>query len=186
MEPTPVSLIDRLVHSPDRAAWDRFVELYTPLLVAWCRRLGLSDADVADYTQDVFVVLVEQLPRFRYDPNGSFRAWLKTVLLNAWRKRARKGAREAGHLLDADAVPQTDPGDLLAEAEHREALVRRALALMQTDFEPATWQACWQFVVEDRPAAEVAAALGISVNAVYLAKSRVLRHLRTELAGLLD
>ena len=43
-----------------------------------------------------------------------------------------------------------------------------------------------EFVVRDRPAADVAAELGISVNSVYLAKSRVLRRLREELAGLLD
>jgi RNA polymerase sigma-70 factor (ECF subfamily) len=49
-----------------------------------------------------------------------------------------------------------------------------------------TWQACWEFVVRDRPAAAVAAELGITVNAVYLAKSRVLRRLREELQGLLD
>ena len=51
---------------------------------------------------------------------------------------------------------------------------------------PATWRACWEFVVSDRPAKEVAAELGLTVNAVYLAKSRVLRRLRHELVGLLD
>jgi len=64
--------------------------------------------------------------------------------------------------------------------------VGRALELMRADFQPVTWQACWEFVVRDRPAAEVAAELGITINTVYLAKSRVLRRLREELAGLLD
>jgi RNA polymerase sigma-70 factor (ECF subfamily) len=72
------------------------------------------------------------------------------------------------------------------EEEYRQALVARALAMMQAEFQPATWRACWEFVVCDRPAAEVAAELGLSVNAVYLAKSRVLRRLRERLAGLLD
>jgi RNA polymerase sigma-70 factor (ECF subfamily) len=57
---------------------------------------------------------------------------------------------------------------------------------MAADFEPTTWQACWETVVMDRPAAEVAAELGISVNAVYLAKSRILSRLRQDLDGLLD
>lgn len=186
MTRTPVSLLDRLTQRADQAAWGRFVELYTPILVAWCQRLGLSDADTADLTQDIFVVLVEHLPRFRYDPGRSFRAWLKTVLMNAWRKRGRKAARIGMNGGDPDLVPETDPGLEIAEAEHRHHLVRRALELMRTDFEPATWQACWEFVVNDRPAAEVAAELGITVNAVYLAKSRVLRHLRAELQGLID
>jgi RNA polymerase sigma-70 factor (ECF subfamily) len=57
---------------------------------------------------------------------------------------------------------------------------------MKSDFEPATWKACWASVVEGRPAAEIAEELEISVNSVYLAKSRVVRRLRRELDGLLD
>jgi len=62
--------------------------------------------------------------------------------------------------------------------------VNRALCLMQADFQPATWKACWAYVVEDRPAANIAAELGITINAVHLAKARVLRRLRHELEGL--
>ncbi len=57
---------------------------------------------------------------------------------------------------------------------------------MQAEFQPVTWKACWEFVVCGRSADEVARLLGISVNAVYLAKSRVIRRLREELAGLLE
>jgi RNA polymerase sigma-70 factor (ECF subfamily) len=83
------------------------------------------------------------------------------------------------------ACPQ-DPSEEIAEAEYRSYLVDRALQLMKTDFEPTTWQACWSYVAEGRPATEVASELGISVNAVHLAKARVLRRLRRELEGLLD
>ena len=65
-------------------------------------------------------------------------------------------------------------------------LDRRALRLMQTEFAPNTWKACWETVVQDRPSDEVARELGISENAVYLARCRVLRRLRQELAHLLD
>ncbi|MCE9568087.1 MAG: sigma-70 family RNA polymerase sigma factor [Planctomycetes bacterium] len=186
MTSTPASLLERLTTGGDAAAWSRFVDLYTPLMFNWCRGVGLNEADAADFVQDVFVLLVEHFPKFRYDPAQSFRAWLKTVLLNAWRKHQRKLSRAPAHDGNPDLVPDTDPGVIVEEAEHRDYLVRRALAIAKADFEPITWQACWEFVVNDRPAAAVAAELGISVNAVYLAKSRVLRHLRTELAGFLD
>jgi RNA polymerase sigma-70 factor (ECF subfamily) len=57
---------------------------------------------------------------------------------------------------------------------------------MQSDFEPATWKACWECVVNGRPAADVSAELGLSVAAVYIARSRVLRRLRDELRGLIE
>jgi DNA-directed RNA polymerase specialized sigma24 family protein len=79
--------------------------------------------------------------------------------------------------------------DDLAEvtATHdRDFLIRRALQIMQTDFEPATWRACWESVVADRPAAEVAAELGVSVEVVYSATYRVIKRLRSELAGAWD
>ncbi len=87
---------------------------------------------------------------------------------------------------DPDLLPGPAPERLLEKEEHRGYLVGRAIALMQKDFEPTTWKACWEFVVNGRPAAEVASGLCISVNAVYLAKSRVLRALRAELSGFLD
>ncbi len=189
MNTTSLTLIDRLARGADAGAWGRFVELYTPLLLAWCRRIGLSDADAADLTQTVFMLLYEKLPEFRYDPSRSFRAWLKTVMMNAWRNQLRQRKSQfssRSEALDSDLIPDTDPRLQLDEDEYRAQLVRRALALMQEHFEPNTWKACWEFVVNDRPAAEVALELEITENAVYLAKSRVLRHLRQELRGFLD
>ena len=189
MNTTSATLLDRLIRGTDQEAWERFVELYTPLLLAWCRRIGLSDADAADLAQTVFVLLYEKLPEFRYDPARSFRAWLKTVMLNAWRNQHRKrqlGKENNSAGLDPDLIPDTDPRLQLDEEEYRVHLVRRALMLMQQNFEPTTWKACWEFVVNDRPAQDVAAELGITVNAVYLAKSRVLRNLRQELQVFLD
>jgi RNA polymerase sigma-70 factor (ECF subfamily) len=183
---TPPSLLQRLRESPEQATWEKFVDMYTPLLVAWSRRLGLTEHDVADLVQDIFTILVEQLPRFRYDDQKSFRAWLKTVLQNRWRRLSQKRAAEMPAGSHIDELPNPGGWYELEEEEYRRYLVRRALELMQTDFEPATWRACWEFVVNDRPAADVAKQLGITVNAVYLAKGRVLRALREELAGLLD
>jgi RNA polymerase sigma-70 factor, ECF subfamily len=185
---TPASLLERLRLPAEPAAWARLVELYTPLLYSWSRRLGLQAQDAADLVQEVFTVLVVKLPEFRYDPQKSFRAWLRTVLLNKWRNRQR---RHAGAPLEAAGVPLPDRAgadapDAFGDAEYRQRLVGRALHLMRAEFQPATWKACWEFVAEGRPAAEVARELGVTVNAVYLAKSRVLRRLREELEGLLD
>jgi RNA polymerase sigma-70 factor (ECF subfamily) len=192
MNTTPASLLERLRGTVRReaaaAAWSEFVELYTPLLYSWATRLGLQSADAADLVQDIFVTLVQKLPEFEYDSRKSFRAWLRTVLMNRWRDREKRAA-VASEQKDAAALEQAAGPDQtleVEEAEYREVLLRRALELMHREFRPATWRACWEQVVQGRPAAEVARELGLSVNAVYVARSRVLRRLREYLEHLLD
>jgi RNA polymerase sigma-70 factor (ECF subfamily) len=186
MPSTPVTLLERLRRTDDGAAWSQFVRLYTPLLYGWARRAGLSEADAADLLQDVFTTLLQELPRFEYQPGKSFRAWLRTILLNRWRTlRRRRAPQPLPPERLGEAPAEADP-DLPGEAEERRELVRRALALIEGDFTAATWQAFRQFVVRERRAAEVAAELGLSINAVYLARSRVLRRLREQLSGLID
>jgi RNA polymerase sigma-70 factor, ECF subfamily len=157
-----------------------FVDLYTPLLYSWARRLGLQPPDASDLVQDVFLILVRKLPEFHYDPQKSFRAWLRTVFMNRWRDLRRRPDAASPQAAEADMAGLAGPDTTREreEAEHREYLVRRALELMRREFQPNTWMACWEQVVNGRPGAEVARELGMSVNAVYLARSRVLRRVR--------
>jgi RNA polymerase sigma-70 factor (ECF subfamily) len=186
MNTTPISLLERRQRPAEQEAWGRFVQLYTPLLFHWARRLVSQEQDAADLVQDVFLVLVRKLPEFTYNRDKSFRAWLRTVLLNQWRTGQRRPRLVAPGAGDLAEVADPDGADALAEEEYRQHLVARAMELMRTDFQESTWKACWEFVVLGRPAAEVAEELGITVKAVYLAKSRVLRRLRQELKELLD
>jgi RNA polymerase sigma-70 factor (ECF subfamily) len=187
MHTTSASLLRRLKQSADReTTWARFVHLYTPLLYHWARKLGLTAHDAADLVQEVFTLLLRKLPEFDYQPERSFRGWLRTVTLNRWRDLC---ARRRVPVEDAALVPEPagpDPVEVFAEEEYRRHLVRRALEVMQAEFPPATWRACWEYMIAARPPGEVARELGITVNAVYLAKSRVLSRLRQELEGLLD
>ncbi|HKB01726.1 MAG TPA: sigma-70 family RNA polymerase sigma factor [Gemmataceae bacterium] len=186
MTDTSASLLDRLRRPGDHAAWGQFVHLYTPLLYQWAQQLGLRNAEAADLVQDVFVQLLKALPEFRYDGRHSFRAWLCTVARNKFRDARRKHLPvAAGSGLDAIAGAD-DPAAEIDAAEYRRFLTDRALQLARREFAPATWQAFWQVVVEGRPAAEVAAELGLTTNAVYLARGRILRRLREALDGLLE
>lgn len=187
MRSTPTSLLEQLRRPDHAGAWERFVLLYTPLLSHWARRLGVTGPDAADLIQDVFTLLVQKLPAFTYDPNKRFSGWLWTVTLNRWREKYRRECRtgrtgEPG--LAEVSVPDT--ADVVVEDEYRRHLTRRALELMKAEFQPATWKAFWECVVNERPAVEVGSELGLTENAVYLAKGRVLRRLRQELDGLLD
>jgi RNA polymerase sigma-70 factor (ECF subfamily) len=186
--PTPASLLERLRQPAAEGAWARFVELYTPLLYFWACRMRLQAADAADLVQDVFTSLLEKLPQFRYDQHKSFRAWLRAVAVNKWRDNRRRRDAQLAHAADAPVpeVAVAAEAEALWEAEYHQHLVGRAVELMQAEFPPHVWRACLEFVVSGRPAAEVAANLGISIDMVYAAKSRVLRRLRQELDGLLS
>jgi RNA polymerase sigma-70 factor (ECF subfamily) len=170
----------------EQAAWQRFVHLYTPLLYYWARRAGTPENDAADLVQEVLLVLVKKLPEFEYDRARSFRGRLRTIALNKWRERCRRFAAQPTMESGLSQLSEQDVCADFEETEYRQHLVRRALQIMQAEFEPTTWKACWEFVVSGRPASEVAAELKVSVDVVYAAKSRVLRRLREELAGLLD
>jgi RNA polymerase sigma-70 factor (ECF subfamily) len=187
MVTTPASLLDQMRRPNAQAAWEHFARLYTPILFSWARRLGLQDQDAADLIQNVFAVLVQKLPTFHYEPGKSFRAWLRTVTLNKFRDMRRHSARqrECGDALLAQQ-PAGAGEDLFAEREYREQVVGRALQLMRKDFQPSTWKAFWEHGACGRPAAEVAADLGLTTGAVYSATCRVLDRLRKELKGLLD
>jgi RNA polymerase sigma-70 factor (ECF subfamily) len=187
MHTTPATLLERLRRPADQAAWERFVKLYTPLLVHWARRLGVTKADTADLVQEIFTVLVKKLPDFRYDPGRRFRGWLWTITLNKHRERKRRPPLpvEAGTEEALARLPAAEE-EGLDEAEYRQYLVQRTLELIRAEFQPTTWKAFWECVAADRPAPEVGAELHLSLDAVYAAKSRVLRRLRQELGGLLD
>ena len=184
MDSTSLNPLEQLSKPAGEDQWDRFMRRYTPLLAYWARRVGLQDQDADDLVQEVLIVIVRKLPGLRFQSGGSFRGWMRTVLINKWRDRLE---RRKVVPLKGDVQTQVPEGaDTLEEREHQLYILGHALRLMASAFEPATWQACWETVVCGRPATQVAAELGITVNAVYLAKSHVLRRLREDLQGLMD
>lgn len=182
---TPVTLLDKLNAPQAEEAWHRFVDIYTPLLYHWAKRMNIPASDASDLLQDVFVLLYREVPQFQINRRGHFHGWLHTLFKNKALEWLRKRNR-----LPVDGVSVSELGvdhqDELDENEYRKYITERVLQLMKDSFPEATWKACWLSVVEDRSAESIAKELGITVNMVYLAKSRVLRQLRQELAGLLD
>ena len=188
MTETPVSLLERLRGPCEAEAWERFVALYAPLIYSWARRAGLQDQDAADLVQEVLVTLIQTMPTFQYDRQRSFGRWLRTVTLNKWRDRRKQRGLQplAGNPDGLAEVPDRDDPDAFWESEYRQHVVGQALRIMQADFQPTTWKACWEHGVCGRPAPEVAKELGLTTGAVYAATFRVLDRLRQELKDMLD
>ncbi len=186
---TSFSLLER-VRLRDTEAWRRFAAIYTPLVYGWARRGGLQESDAADIVQDVFRSIFAKIGDFKNDGQHShFRGWLWVITRNRvrlfFRQRATQPSAVGGsaaalqlaqlpELWHCDADPST-PDD-------QEALVQRALASIKGDFADDTWQAFWRLAVDEQPAAEIGADLGLTASAVRQAKYRVLCRLRDELA----
>jgi RNA polymerase sigma-70 factor (ECF subfamily) len=190
--PTSLSLLDRLkVARPDDSDWSHLQGIYLPLIPSWLRRVpGLGD-EAADLAQEILVVVFREIPRFDRQREGSFRAWLRQVTVYKVRNYRRKRQRRPLVGLDpADGFLErlSDPnGDLAREwdRDHDKHVVEKLLAVVQPDFNPKTWEAFRRFGVDGEPAGRVAGNLGLSENAVILAKTRVLKRLRKEAGDLL-
>ena len=188
MNSTSESLLLRLKDAGDQYAWSRFVRLYTPLLFHWARDIGLQSQDAADLVQEVLTLVFRKLPDFQYDRSKSFRSWLRTVTINKFREfhRRRRITTEPATQSELNQAALVQDAGASWDLSYQFSLFESALQLLEPEFRPKTWQAVRAFVIENRPAAEIAAETGVSVWTIYAAKSRLIVRLREELKGLLE
>ncbi len=190
---TRPSLLVRIKDHRDRQAWGQFVEIYAPLVYETARRRGLQDSDAADLTQEVLRSVAGAVARLDYDPGkGTFRGWLYTVtrnVLNTFFEAQQRVPRASGDsAVQAwlEEQPARDDGSAIWDQDYQRRLLAYAAEQVRASFEDATWQAFWQVAVEGKPGKAVATSLGMTVGAVYIAKSRVLSRIKEQVHQLLD
>jgi RNA polymerase sigma-70 factor (ECF subfamily) len=184
---TRLTLLSRLRQEPtNEAAWTEFLARYEHRVRAWCLGWGLQDADAADVTQNVLLQLSRKMRTFQYDPSGSFRAYLKTLTRHAWKdlieERKKKG------VASGDSAVQRLLEDMQADSGLVECLkeqfdlevLEEAQTRVQWRVDVQSWEAFRLTALEDIPGAEAAQHLGMTVAAVYKAKSRILKMLQEE------
>ena len=184
---TGSTLLVLLRDPADPQAWKAFVQRYTPVVAAWCRRWKLQNADVQEVTQEVLLKLVRYLGRFAYDPaKGRFRDWLFAVARNAWsdirESRRRAGWGSGDPHVQRLLEEQADRDGLLEalDQEFQVEVYEEAQARVQLRVTRQTWQAFQLLAVEGLSGAQVAAKLHMKVAAVYVAKNRVQKMLQEE------
>lgn len=192
MKDTPYSLLERIAKKGTADDWSTLVSLYRPLLSVWVRPHVGQQSDADDIVQETLAVVVKKLPEFRHNGQaGAFRAWLRAVLvmkvLQFQRTRrqapavANPSADRALSELEQPDSPETRRWDL----EHDHHVLSRLIRLIRPEFAPATWEIFRRYVLEGQAPKEVAVAVGVTVNAVFIARSRVLKRLREEAVGLI-
>ena len=198
MSETRATLIKRVKNPDDTAAWREFVQLYQPLLQAYVRKRGPTGADADAIVQDVFTRLVPALARFDLDHSkGRFRTWLWQVTQSSladWGRRRTARAKAERQWAEVERTEGRLPGQQLAapprddteDAEwvqmYRKRILDAALERVRETSQPSSW-ACFEGrVMKNRPAAEIAEELGVTVNSVYINASRILARVREQCA----
>lgn len=194
MHETSLSLLDRLRHSSENEGWNRLADLYAPLVRVWLRRYDVQDSDANDLVQEVLLTVSRELGTFEHcGQPGAFRGWLKAILTNRlrkfWRARDRYPEARGDSEMDVRLAQLDDPASEMSriwDREHDHYVLRQLLTLAEPHFEPNTWKAFCRVALEGAKPDVVAQEMGISLNSVCLAKSRVTRRLRQESAGLIE
>ena len=193
MDLTRQSLLLR-ARTGEADAWRDLTDLYRPLIVGWLRHQGVPAGDVDDLVQEILLSVVQNLSDFRHSGRrGAFRAWLRAIAhsraCDFWRARGRQ-VLASGDGGVAEALRQLeDPDSELNrqwDEEHDQYVLRCLLDVMAMEFETSTVQAFRRVALEGASSEQAAQELGVSVGAVYIAKSRVLNRLRQHAEGLID
>ncbi len=178
---THATLLIRLRDGADAAAWQEFHDRYGALVRGFSRRRGLQSADCDDVVQDVLLSMSKAMPAFRYDPSkGKFRSYLKTVTLHAIFKKSHQKRGEATLERIEEATRFAD-GDAEVEEvwEHqwRQYHLRMAMRVIDAEFGETNRKAFRRYAVEGGDARQTAEELGMSLDQVYQAKSRITKRL---------
>lgn len=194
MDETSLSLLNRLKNSQDEETWGRLVSLYAPLLKSWLRKYDVPSSDIDDLMQEVLLAVAKDLGAFDHEGNpGAFRSWLRAIVVNRlrnyWRTQGRRSLAKGGSDIERRLVELEDPASQLSqvwEKEHDRHVMRQLMALVEPQFERKSWLAFRRMAFDGAAAKIVASELGMSVNSVFIAKSRILRRLREEAEGLVE
>jgi RNA polymerase sigma factor (sigma-70 family) len=192
--PTRATLIQRLKNWQDQSSWQDFFDTYWKLIYGVALKGGLTAAEAQDVVQETMIAVARHMPTFEYDPAiGSFKTWL----LNMTRWRITDQLRKRGpaftaspsnsedtatgtRTVDKVVDPASPALDALWNAEWEKTVLDAALARVKRRLDPQKYQIFDLYVNKAWPPEKVAAAFGISVDQVYLAKHRTTEMIREE------
>lgn len=186
LQPTSISLLDLLKEGDNQDAWQQMLTIYQPLISKWLGRLGAPPHESQDLSQSVLVVVVKKLPEFEHQGrSGSFRSWLKTItrncLLEFWRaKKIQPVATGKTSFQESlnQLADETSELSHLWNREYDQQVLATLLKQIQNEFQLNTWNAFQLVAIEGVSPKAAAEQLNVSLNSVFIAKSRVMARLR--------
>ena len=187
METTRASLLQRVKDPRDQTSWREFYQLYQPLLYRYARFRGLDRDNAEELTQQCLTLLTTKMPEFEYSKEkGGFKHWLRRVTNNKVNDFFKKKRIPLAESADFRRPQHREVSpDELWEQQWEKRHLQYCLKHIQSQVAPSTYQAFQYHVLSGWTVERVAETLGISVEQVYTAKSRITRRLRTKMRELL-
>ena len=187
MAATSLTLLEQLQSSSPGAAWDQFVAIYSPLLMKWNREAGLQESDAEDVAQETLTNVFQKIGGFSRQREGSFRKWLKKMAYHRVCRHRRKLDKTLS-LEEADGSDlQIPPADEAAYAENYYFdVLESALRYVFKEFRELSWRAFLDTLLRNRPIQEVAAEIGISPTAIYIARCRIISRITQIAQGFIE
>jgi len=178
---TQASLIQRVRDLTDTASWTEFDRLYRPFLFKIARRSGLPPEDADEVVQDVFAKVAQAIVEFRLDhERGRFRGWLKAITVRKLIDRRRASDRAVSPVTMTNDPPVIDSLEEEWDREYRRHVLDHAMDEVRSRIEPKTWTCFEEHTLRRRRADEIAAELGMTVNAVYVNAFRTIERIRAQ------
>jgi RNA polymerase sigma-70 factor (ECF subfamily) len=192
--PTQTQLLRDVRDAGNQQAWTSFHRIYAPLTRSFLRRMGLTEADVDDSTQEIMLTAHAALRDGVYDRSkGGFRAWLfgvarkKALMAHRARRRPSRVQTPEGdsglHLLAGAEDKSAETEQQIWEQEWRYVLLGEAIQQLRGSMGENVYEAFLRYGVQRQPVDQVAADLGISTSSVYVYKQRALCAIRDWLAA---
>ena len=190
---TSVSLLERIASDGQDKDWERLLSIYRPFIDSQVRRYPQLIDQADDIAQEIAMVLVRELPQFQRHRVGSFRVWLRQVAVNQIRNASRKQKVQPIAIGDSPSIEEqleelSNPASLASKRwndEHDQEVLRRVIEIVREEVNPTHWQAFQAHVLDGKSADQVSRDLGITINMVHLAKSRITKRMQSEVKGLI-
>ena len=180
---TNVILLEKIRENCD-IAWKEFTDYYKPLIILRGKDRGLKETEIQDLTQEVLFEMYKVKDKFLYDSDkGKFRNFLRTVIDRKAFKIIRKKCRESDDIsiLNQNSHLTSNDFEKLEsnwETNWQKFTLKRALDHVKSEVSELTYQAFEMSSIQHIDYNLVAEKLNIKVDAVYLAKHRVIKRLR--------
>jgi RNA polymerase sigma-70 factor, ECF subfamily len=191
---TSTALLEGLKAPDNSTVWLEFDNRDRPMITRYARRFGLTDQDAQDAAQQTLIAFCDSYRQGKYDRDkGRLRIWLfgiaRNQILNTRRKKRGREVQVADASQATGFFDKVEDEDQLEQAwneEWRQAVLRQCLEAVRKEFDGKTVEAFELFAWKGLPAQEVAEQLGMTANAVFLVKHRVMKRIRELLPAMED